>query len=37
LEKIGKISGGSTASTFKRFLVLSCRNWPLIFELGNIN
>jgi hypothetical protein len=33
-EKIRKISGGNTASTFQRFSVLSCRNQPVIFDLG---
>ncbi len=33
-EKIRKISGGNTASTFQRFPVLSCRNRPVIFDLG---
>jgi hypothetical protein len=33
-EKIRKISGENTASTFQRFLVLSCRNQPVIFGLG---
>jgi hypothetical protein len=33
-EKIRKFSGGNTASTFQRFPVLSCRNRPVIFDLG---
>ncbi len=33
-EKIRKISGGNTASTLQRFPVLSCRNRPVIFDLG---
>jgi hypothetical protein len=33
-EKIRKIFGGNTASTFQRFPVLSCRNRPVIFDLG---
>jgi hypothetical protein len=33
-EKIRQFSGGNTASTFQRFPVLSCRNRPVIFDLG---
>jgi hypothetical protein len=33
-EKIWKFSDGGTASTFQRFSVLSCRNRPVIFDLG---
>jgi hypothetical protein len=33
-EKIRKISGGNTASTFQRFPLLSCWNRPVIFDLG---
>jgi len=33
-EKTRKISGGITASTFQRFPMLSCRNRPVIFDLG---
>ncbi len=36
-EKIRKFSGGNTASTFQRFPVLSCRNRPVIFDLGKNN
>jgi hypothetical protein len=34
-EKIRKFSGGNTASTFQRFPVLSCRNQPVFFDLGD--
>ncbi len=34
-EKIRKISGGNTGSTFHRFPVLFCRNQPVFFDLGN--
>ncbi len=34
-EKIRRFSGGNTASTFRRFSVLSCRNRPVIFDLGS--
>jgi hypothetical protein len=33
-EKIRQISGENIASTFQRFSLLSCRNRPVIFDLG---
>ena len=33
-KKIRKISFGNTASTFRQFPVLSCRNRPVLFDLG---
>jgi hypothetical protein len=35
-EKIRKFSGGNTASMFQRFPMLSCRNGPVIFDLGHL-
>jgi len=33
-EKIREFSGGNIASMFQRFPMLSCRNRPVIFDLG---